>query len=147
MAAFITRAVVETATQTVSATGRDGTPVRGSDGPYQVAEAADLALLDKLAQGTPVDWEAYNNEVAQRHDGNATSPHLNGPLDLDHSDQSQDARMLYIAFYRTALIAELIRCWQRPTSPSLADIVYCARVAGFGHVVASTLATLERQCR
>ena len=147
MAAVITRAVVEAAIQEPAATKSDRSPVCGADGPYQVAEAADLALLNKLGQGTSVDWEAYNNEVAQRHDGNATSPHLSGPLDLDDSDQSQTARMLYKVFYRTALIAELIRYWQQPTSPSLADIVYCAKVAGFGQVVASTLATLERQCQ
>lgn len=142
VAAVITRAVVEAATQTVAATGSNGLPVSGSDGPIQVAEAADLAFLNKLGQGTPVDWNAYNDEVAQRHEGNATSPHLNGPLDLDDSDPSQHARMLYIAFYRTALIAEMIRYWQQPTTPSLADIVYCAKTAGFGQVVASTLAAL-----
>lgn len=148
VAAVITRAVVEAAIQEPAATKSDRSPVCGADGPYQVAEAADLALLNKLGQGTPVDWEAYNNEVAQRHEGNATSPHLSGPLDLeDDPKQSLTARMLYIAFYRTALIAELIRYWQQPASPSLADIVYCAKVAGFGQVVASTLSTLERQCR
>lgn len=148
VAAVITRAVVEAAIQEPAATKSDRSPVCGADGPYQVAEAADLALLNKLGQGTPVDWAAYNNEVAQRHDGNATSPHLSGPLDLeDDPKQSLTARMLYIAFYRTALIAELIRYWQQPASPSLADIVYCAKVAGFGQVVASTLSTLERQCR
>ena len=144
VAAVVTRAVVEAAAQTVAATGNEGKPVCGADGPYQVAELADLAFLNELAQGTPVDWAAYNSEVAQRHDGNATIPHLSGPLDLDDSDQSLTARMLYIAFYRTALIAELIRHWQRPTSPSLADIVYCAKVAGFGSVAVTIL---ERQCR
>ncbi len=146
VAAVITRAVVEAATQTPAAMIK-GSPVSSADGPIQVAEVADLAFLNELAQGTPIDWAAYNNEVAQRHDGNATIPHLNGPLDLDDSKDSRDARLLYIAFYRTALIAELIRYWQRPASPSLADIVYCAVVSGFGQVVASTLSTLERQCR
>ncbi len=138
VAAVITRSVVEAAVATAAAVGPDG-PVRGADGPIHVAESADLAFLNELSQGTPVDWDSHDNEVAQRHDGNATSPHMNGPLDLDDSKASLDQRLLYMAFYRTALIAELIRFWRQPTSPALADIVYCAVAAGFKPVVTTTL--------
>lgn len=141
VAAVITRGVVEAAVATAAAVGPDG-PVRGADGPIHVAESADLAFLNELSQGTPVDWDSHDSEVAQRHDGNATSPHMNGPLDLDDSKASLDQRLLYMAFYRTALIAELIRFWRQPTSPALADIVYCAVAAGFKPVVTSTLNAL-----
>ena len=137
VAAVITRSVVESAVATAGAVGPDG-PVRGADGPIHVAEAADLTFLNQLSQGA-VDWDSYDAEVAQRHDGNATSPHMNGPLDLDDSADSLRQRLLYMAFYRTALIAELIRFWRQPASPALADIVYCAVAAGFKPVVTSTL--------
>lgn len=138
VAAVITRSVVESAVATAGAVGPDG-PVRGADGPIHVAEAADLSLLNQLSQGVAVDWDSYDAEVAQRHDGNATSPHMNGPLDLDDSADSLRQRLLYMAFYRTALIAELIRFWRQPASPALADIVYCAVAAGFKPIVTSTL--------
>lgn len=138
VAAVITRSVVESAVATAGAVGPDG-PVRGADGPIHVAEAADLAFLNQLSQGAVVDWDSYDAEVAQRHDSNATSPHMNGPLDLDSSADSLRQRLLYMAFYRTALIAELIRFWRQPASPALADIVYCAVAAGFKPVVTSTL--------
>lgn len=138
VAAVITRSVVESAVATAGAVGPDG-PVRGADGPIHVAEAADLAFLNQLSQGAAVDWDSYDAEVAQRHDSNATSPHMNGPLDLDSSADSLRQRLLYMAFYRTALIAELIRFWRQPASPALADIVYCAVAAGFKPVVTSTL--------
>ena len=60
-------------------------------------------------------------------------------LDLDDSADSLRQRLLYMAFYRTALIAELIRFWRQPASPALADIVYCAVAAGFKPIVTSTL--------
>ncbi|WP_238884699.1 hypothetical protein [Mycobacterium sp. IDR2000157661] len=134
-AGSITEAVLAAAAQTPS-------PMSGVDGQQmRLIEQYDVDhVLEPLRSHTPVDWDAHYRNVIERHNSAVLHPSMAGAvLDADDSEVSRASQQVYVHFYRAGLMIELLRCW-RDQPPSLPDLVYCAKIAGFGHVVDAVLA-------
>lgn len=134
-AGAITEAVLAAAAQTPSAlAGMDGQESR-------LVEQYDVDhVLEPLRSRTAVDWDAHYRNVIERHNSAVLHPSMaGGVLDADDSEVSRASQQVYVHFYRAGLMIELLRCW-RVQPPSLPDLVYCAKIAGFGHVVDAVLA-------
>ncbi|MBU8826499.1 hypothetical protein [Mycolicibacterium goodii] len=134
-AGAITEAVLAAAAQTPSAlAGMDGQESR-------LVEQYDVDhVLEPLRNRTAVDWDAHYRNVIERHNSAVLHPSMaGGVLDADDSEVSRASQQVYVHFYRAGLMIELLRCW-RVQPPSLPDLVYCAKIAGFGHVVDAVLA-------
>ena len=87
-----------------------------------------------------MDWDAHYRNVIERHNSAVLHPSMAGAvLDADDSEVSRASQQVYVHFYRAGLMVELLRCW-RVQPPSLPDLVYCAKISGFGHVVDAVLA-------
>ncbi|WP_131815118.1 hypothetical protein [Mycolicibacterium holsaticum] len=121
-------------------------PMTGVHGQVRLIEQYDVDhVLEPLRSRTAVDWDAHHHNVLQRHNSAVLHPSMAGAvLDADDSEVSQASRQVYAHFYRAGLMIELLRCW-REQPPSLPDIVYCAKIAGFGHVVDAVLAPPQQQ--
>ena len=134
-AGAITEAVLAAAAQTPS-------PLAGVDGQEaRLIEQYDVDhVLEPLRSRTAVDWDAHYRNVIERHNSAVLHPSMAGAvLDADDSEVSRASQQVYVHFYRAGLMVELLRCW-RDQPPSLPDLVYCAKIAGFGHVVDAVLA-------
>lgn len=134
-AGAITEAVLAAAAQTPS-------PLAGMDGQEpRLVEQYDVDhVLEPLRSRTAVDWDAHYRNVIKRHSSAVLHPSMAGAvLDADDSEVSRASQQVYVHFYRAGLMVELLRCW-RVQPPSLPDLVYCAKIAGFGHVVDAVLA-------
>src|SRR5690606_34765537 len=134
-AGALTEGVVAAAAQTPSAlAGMDGQEAR-------LIEEYDLeSVLEPLRGGEQVDWDAHHQHVSARHNAAVLHPSMAGAvLDADDSEVSRASQQVYMHFYRAGLIIELLRCW-REQPPSLADLAYCAWIAGFGPVVDNVFA-------
>ncbi len=134
-AGAITEAVLAAAAQTPS-------PLAGVDSQQvRLVEQYDVDhVLEPLRGRTAVDWDAHYRNVIERHNSAVLHPSMAGAvLDADDSEVSRASQQVYVHFYRAALMVELLRCW-RDQPPSLPDLVYCAKIAGFGHVVDAVLA-------
>lgn len=115
-------------------TGLDGQEAR-------LIEQYDLeSVLEPLRRGEQVDWDAHHQHVIARHNAAVLHPSMAGAvLDADDSEVSRASQQVYMHFYRAGLMVELLRCW-REQPPSLPDLVYCAWIGGFGHVVDAVFA-------
>ncbi len=134
-AGAITEAVLAAAAQTPS-------PLAGMDGQEsRLIEQYDVDhVLEPLRSRTAVDWDAHYRNVIERHNSAVLHPSMAGAvLDADDSEVSRASQQVYVHFYRAGLVIELLRCW-RVQPPSLPDLVYCAKIGGFGHVVDAVLA-------
>ena len=134
-AGAITEAVLAAAAQTPS-------PLAGMDGQEsRLVEQYDVDhVLEPLRNRTAVDWDAHYRNVIERHNSAVLHPSMAGAvLDADDSEVSRASQQVYVHFYRAGLMVELLRCW-RVQPPSLPDLVYCAKIGGFGHVVDAVLA-------
>ena len=134
-AGAITEAVLAAAAQTPS-------PLAGVGGQEaRLIEQYDVDhVLEPLRSRTAVDWDAHYRNVIERHNSAVLHPSMAGAvLDADDSEVSRASQQVYVHFYRAGLMVELLRCW-RDQPPSLPDLVYCAKIAGFGHVVDAVLA-------
>ncbi len=134
-AGAITEAVLAAAAQTPS-------PLAGMDGQEsRLVEQYDVDhVLEPLRSRTAVDWDAHYRNVIERHNSAVLHPSMAGAvLDADDSEVSRASQQVYVHFYRAGLMVELLRCW-RVQPPSLPDLVYCAKIGGFGHVVDAVLA-------
>lgn len=112
------------------------------------AEAQVLAAVNTRT-ATADTWAAYDAAVADRNEklnGALSWPETYGPLDHDGSKACQDSIRLYRNYFRMARMIELVRCW-KTTPPSLAELVYCALMAGFGAEVANTVGAVEQRLR
>lgn len=110
------------------------------------AEAQVLAAVNTRT-ATANTWAAYETAVSQRDEelhGALSWPETHGPLDHDGSKACRDSIRLYRNYFRMARMIELVRCW-KTTPPALAEMAYCALMAGFGPEVANTVAAVERQ--
>lgn len=110
------------------------------------AEAQLLAAVNTRT-ATADTWAAYETAVADRNEelhGALSWPETYGPVDHDGSKVCRDSIRLYRNYFRMVRMIELVRCW-KTTPPALAEMAYCALMAGFGHEVANTVAAVERQ--
>lgn len=110
------------------------------------AEAQVLAAVNTRT-ATADTWAAYEAAVADRDEelhGALSWPETHGPLDHDGSKACRESIRLYRNYFRMARMIELVRCW-KTSPPALAEMAYCALMAGFGPEVANTVAAVERQ--
>lgn len=112
------------------------------------AEAQVLAAVNART-ATGDTWAVYEAAVADRDEelnGALSWPETHGPLDNDGSKACRDSIRLYRNYFRMVRMIELVRCW-KTTPPALAEMVYCALMAGFGPEVGNTVGAVERQLR
>ncbi|WP_214094970.1 nucleoporin FG repeat-containing protein [Mycolicibacter acidiphilus] len=112
-----------------------------------LVNSADVDVLVKIGDGRPVDWAAHFRGVLDRDNHAVWLPDAAArAIDLDDAPASVATRDRYQRFYRMGRLVELVRCW-RHQPVSVADIAYCAVLAGFGPQVAAVVTHWEASMR
>ncbi|MFP1155370.1 hypothetical protein ACK280_25335 [Mycobacterium sherrisii] len=95
-------------------------------------------------------WAEYEGAVVRRDkaaNGALTMPSMHAPQDNDGSAAAGNAIVFYRHYFQIGRMIDLVRCWKLTPAPHLAELVYCGIMAGFGPVVAQTIAAIEQARR
>ncbi|ORU99762.1 hypothetical protein AWC04_16705 [Mycolicibacterium fallax] len=125
----------------------DATQVSKAAGGADLLDSYDLAALQAVAGGHPVDWDQQLTHAQGRANGGLFFPGAAiRPRDLDDAAANVTMRRLYETLYRRGRIVELVRSWRDP-APDPADIAYCGIEAGHGAEVLALVTQWENRAR